>query len=436
LKQLLIVSPFTSRSGYGQHSRAVIRGILSTKEITDEYEVRLISTKWGGTPLTALDDNDPEDRTLLDLLLPGNQIKSTPDLSIQITIPSEFQRIGNISWGITAGSEASISPISFVEGCNRVDLVITPSQFTKDILLGTKYDKKDDKGNIEHTIQANKPFEVCFEGLDTTVFAKENYLKESPIVKQIDAIDESFAFLICGHYLNAEFGQDRKDISGTIYTFLKTFKDKKKRPALVLKSSGAGFSLPERDGLIQKIQDIQEMIRSEGFNGKLPSIHLVNGDLSDSEMNTLYNHPKIKAMVSFSKAEGFGLPLLEFMATGKPIIASGYSGQMDFLKPEYSFLLPGQLTQIHPSAANEWLPKEGQWFTVNYQYAGQVLNDCFENYDKFLEKSRKTVKYAKDNFSLTKMSELFLEIFKKHISFTRNEPPTRMEIKLPQLKKI
>lgn len=432
-KLLVIIASILSRSGYGTHSRAIIRSILSIPEITSEYSIKILSTKWGGTPLSALDPNEPEDKVLLDLIVPN--IQEQPDVSIQISIPSEFQKIGRFSIGITAGTEGTIAPLNFVQGCNNVDLVITPSQFTKDILLGTKYDKKNQQGRIEHTIQVDKPFEVLFEGLDLKIFNKENYSKEFPIVQQINQIKESFAFLVCGHWIGGSFTHDRKDISGTVYTFLNTFKNKKNRAALILKVSGAGFSYPERDQIIAKINDIQNMIREEGFSGKLPNVYLINGDLSDDEMNTLYNHPKVKAMVSFSHGEGFGLPLLEFSTTGKPIISSGYSGQMDFLNPEYSVLLPGELKNIHPSAANEWLPKEGQWFYVNYNFAGQVLNDVFENYDKYLERSRKTVKYSRDNFSLTKMVEKFLEIWKKYVIIVDNKPK-QIKLNLPQLKKI
>lgn len=71
-------------------------------------------------------------------------------------------------------------------------------------------------------------------------------------------------------------------------------------------------------------------------------------------MNALYNDTKIKSMVSFTKAEGFGRPLLEFTTTGKPVIAPHYSGPADFLHKEYITELPGGLTPIHPTAQNDF----------------------------------------------------------------------------------
>lgn len=429
---LVIISPYNTRSGYGQHSRLIIRSLLNNPKFTERYDISLMSLRWGGTPLNALDPNNLDDRKLLDKNLSGNQLNFQPDVSIHITIPSEFQRIGKFSIGITAGTEATLAPPKFIEGCNQIDLIITPSEFTKQVLIGTKVDKKDGDRIVE-TLEINKPIESLFEGLDTELFSKNNLFK-SNLTEQINSIKESFCFLYVGHWLQGNLGQDRKDVGMLVKTFLDTFKKKspKNRPALILKTSGAGFSITERDQILNKIHQIQDLIKEAGFNGELPQVYLINGDLTDKEMNELYNHPKVKAMISFTKGEGFGLPLLEFTSTGKPVICSGYSGPMDFLNPDYSVLLPGKLTKIDGSAANEWLPKEAEWFTVNYTFASQILNDVAEKYDKYLERSRKSVKFTKDNFSLEKMSEKLEEILNKYIQ----EQPKKLSIKLPQLKKV
>lgn len=437
-KSLVIISPYTTRSGYGQHSRLIIQSLINSPEITNEYDISLISTKWGGTPISALDSNKESDAALLRLNLPQNQLNFVPDVSIQISIPSEFQRIGKYSIGITAGTEASIAPVKFVEGCNVVDLVITPSKFTKDVLLTTVYDKKDQQGNVIDSLQVTKPVEVLFEGVDTNVYNKQNIDTNSDVWSKLNKIPEDFCFLVVGHWLNGILGQDRKDIGMTIKVFLDTFKEKKNPPALILKVGTAGFSIMEYDSIINKINQIQGLVRSEGFKGRLPSIYIIHGDLSDLEMNTLYNHPKVKSLVSFTKGEGFGLPLLEFTTTGKPILCSNYSGPVDFLNKEYAVLLPGQLTNIHNSAANEWLPKEGQWFTINYQYAGMAMKTIYDSINKlgdkspYIEKSRKQPKYTKDNFSLDIMRDKLTSIIMSKVEST----PKQITLNLPKLKKV
>ena len=149
-------------------------------------------------------------------------------------------------------------------------------------------------------------------------------------------------------------------------------------------------------------------------------------------MNSLYNHPKVKAMLSFTKGEGFGRPLLEFGITGKPIIASNWSGHTDFLHKDHCVLLPGSINQIDNSAADKFLTKGTSWFTVDYAYAAKVLQDVVSNYKNYLKSSRKQMYYIKNNFSRQKMEEKFNSIIEDKLK----EVPQQMEIKLPTLKKI
>ena len=168
------------------------------------------------------------------------------------------------------------------------------------------------------------------------------------------------------------------------------------------------------------------------YGDNAPDIYLLHGDLSDKEMNSLYNHPKIKSMVSFTKGEGFGRPLLEFSITGKPVIASNWSGQIDFLNKDYCTLLPGSLTDVDGSAADKMILKGTKWFTVNYAYASQVLQDMIKNYKQYLKSSRKQTQYVKDNFSLERMSKLFVEM----VDAGAKKVPQQVKLKLPKLKKV
>jgi len=149
-------------------------------------------------------------------------------------------------------------------------------------------------------------------------------------------------------------------------------------------------------------------------------------------MNSLYNHPKVKAMVSFTKGEGFGRPLLEFSITGKPVIASNWSGHVDFLNPDYCVMLPGNLTDVHKSAADKMIMKETKWFTVDYGVAAATLQDVVKNYKTYLTRSRKQTQYVKDNFSLERMSEIFKNIVDEGLAGV----PQQVGLKLPKLKKV
>jgi len=148
-------------------------------------------------------------------------------------------------------------------------------------------------------------------------------------------------------------------------------------------------------------------------------------------MNELYNHSKIKSMVSLTKGEGFGRPLLEFSLTGKPIIATNFSGHIDFLNKNFTTLLPGELEPVHKSAANQWLIPESQWFKVSSSHVGHSFQDMFQNYKKFKIKSKQQAKYSASNFSFDKMKELISNILEANIP----EFPKQMDLNIPTLKK-
>jgi len=210
-----------------------------------------------------------------------------------------------------------------------------------------------------------------------------------------------------------------------VKTFLETFKNKKQRPGLILKTSAGNYSVMDRDSMLEKIRQIEASV-----DGDLPSIYLLHGELSDDEVNELYNHPKVKAHVSFTKGEGYGRPLLEASISQKPVIASNYSGHLDFLDPEMSILLPGEITQIHPSAVvKDMLIPESGWFTVNYNKASETLEDVYKNYKKYVDGAKKQAYRSRTEFSLEKMSDKLISIMDEKI-------PKPVQLKLPQLKKI
>ncbi len=175
----------------------------------------------------------------------------------------------------------------------------------------------------------------------------------------------------------------------------------------------------------EKIIKIRKTVK-----GKLPNIYLIDGDVSDNDMSNLYNNPKVKAMISLTKGEGFGRPLLEFSLTGKPIIASAWSGQIDFLSSELSILVGGTLDKVHPSAASkDMILTEAQWFTPNSIEVGRAYKAVYKHYNKVLKNSRKQGYNNKSNFSLDKMIEHFGHILDNRLP----EFPKQVEFNLPEL---
>ena len=319
-----------------------------------------------------------------------------------------------------------VSP-EWLQGVNRMDLVIVPSEHAKKVFEESKYQGKDpNTQQVTSELMLTTKIEVLFEGLDLSVFNKFPKYPET-INSSLDAIPEKNCYLVVGHWLNGEFSHDRKDTGGTIRTFLEAFKNKSKKnqPALVVKTSSAGYSVTDRENMLDRIRQIRDSVET---SGTVPNVYLLHGDLDPKEMNGLYHHPKIKAMISFTHGEGYGRPLLEFGITGKPILASNWSGHLDFLS-EHGLLLQGQLQPVHKSAQWDKVIIEGSsWYYVDYGYAMGIIKDVESNYKKHLVKSRKQKQYIKDNFTLDKMTELFTKQ-------VENNVPS-FEIKIPTLEEI
>ena len=421
---LLIMAPVATRSGYGARSRDIARAIINS----DKYEVKIWSTPWGSTPMNALNADNPKDKVIIDRLLPEPKLDRQPDVFIQITVPNEFQRLGRYNIGITAGIETTRCSGPWIEGCNRMDLILTSSEHSKTTFMNNIYEKIDKNTQQKvGELKIEKPIQVLFEGVDLDVYNKTNLIDET-IITTLSAVKEKFAFLFVGHWLNGDFGEDRKNVGAMIRTFLETFKNKQNAPALILKTSHANFSPLDRIDILRKI----ELIKAGVSNAtRLPSIYLIHGDLEDEEMNSLYNHPKIKAHISFTKGEGFGRPLAEAALSAKPVIASDWSGHTDFLK--HSVKLPGSLTQVHQSAAWEnVIMRESEWFTVDYGYASKVMKDVFENYKNYEVNAKKQATLIRKEFSLENMEKSLMFILNTEVP----EAPQQMQLKLPQLKKI
>lgn len=410
---LLFRAPVKSVSGYGAHSRDLLYCLYKM----NIFDIKIDSCLWGVTPLTALEKDNDFHKWISNNIV--TSLNGKPDFYVQVTVPNEFLPLGNFNIGITAGIETTAAPKEWIDGCNKMDLIITTSTFSKNVLASTAYNQIDKNTNtVIGQTKITKPIEVLFEGIDTAIF-NNNY--EDVGLK----FREDFCFLFVGHWLKGVLGQDRKDVGMLIKTFAEAFKNDNDKPALVLKTSSATFSIKERESLRRRIEDLVIGIPNA------PSIYLLFGEMTPKELNSLYNHPNIKSMISFTKGEGFGRPLLEFSMTGKPIIATNWSGHLDFLPKDKATLLGGKIGPVHESAVDKFIIKDSQWFTVNYEEAIMVMKEIRYNYAKMLPNAEKIRIENKDKFSLQNMRDSLYSLLEPHLTIS-----TEKKIKLPKLTKI
>ena len=417
---LAISCPLDTYSGYGARSRDIVKALLKS----GKYNVNVISQRWGNTRFGYLKDHNEDE--LASLIIPN--LQSQPDIWIQITVPNEFQKIGKYSIGITAGIETTQCHGSWIEGCNRMDLVLTSSKHSQRVFNETIVDVIDQKTKQKvKELKLETPTEVLFEGVDVEKYFKLDKLPKVEFVESLSSIKEQFCYLAVGHWMQGDFGHDRKNIGYTVKTFLETFKTKlQNQPALILKTSTASTSIMDREKILDKIDAIRRTVKG----GRLPNVYILHGEISDEEMNILYNHPKVKVLVSHTKGEGFGRPLAEFATTGKPIIASGWSGHTDFLDKDMSILIGGTIEKVHPSSVlKDMIIQDANWFMPNDSDTSQAYQKTFKHYKDCLPGARKQRRKILDEFTFEQMSSKLTEILDKNIP----DLPTQIELTLPKL---
>jgi hypothetical protein len=420
-------SPVFTRSGYGGWALSVAKSLLKY----DKFDLKIVPTPWGNTPRkTTIDDIDKNDSASVELFnkILRAPMNKQPDLFIQMTIPNEFQPMGKYNIGMTAGIETTIPNGDWVDGLNRMNMNIVTSKFSKDIFESSKFVKQYQDGRKEE-FKSNKPMEVCFWSADTNVFKKTTEQVES-VNNALSEIPEKFAYLFVGAWTNPQNPiADRKDIGNLIKTFCAAFKDKKgDKPCLILKTNGVNYSKVDKDICLANIKNIRNSI-----GGDLPNVYLLHGELTDIEMNALYNHDKVKIHISFTHGEGFGHPLLLATLSGKPLLAPNWSGHLDFLNPQHANLLDGIVKQVDPSAVNQWIIKESSWFNVSYNLAEEKIKNFYYTYNQsMLDRAEKLRLENVEKFNDTAMDSVFNSILDKYVP----EFSVEKKIVLPSLKRI
>lgn len=417
----VIYAPIDTQSGYGSRARDIVKAIIELRK--EVWDVKIISCGWGNTPMSFLTDNE-EWSWMKEYILQG-PLNYKPDYMFFITIPTEARPIGQWNCSINAGIETNMCDGSWIEAMNQMDTNWVSSNHSKNVYQSLIFNKVDQQGKPLGEIKIERPVEVVFEGCNTEQYYPIDKFDEYEF--DLDGVKEPFLFLFVGHWIGNDIMNDRKKVGLLIKLFYETFKNTTNPPALILKASTGTSSYMNKDEILKRILKIRKTV----IYDTLPNIYLLNGNISDDEMNDLYNHPRIKAMISLSAGEGYGRPLAEFSMVNKPIITTNWSGQLDFLDPSLTTLLPGELKQVHPSVVNQWILKDAKWFEVDQVAAMNAMRDVFNNYKKYQTKALKQGYKNRTNFSYEKMKQLIDKLLQKVPVFSTYQP-----LNLPKLKRI
>ena len=429
--------PFYTRSGYGDLAMALGKSLLRY----DKFDVMIVPTKWGScsrryTPNTS----DSLEMELYNKIL-KQPLTKQPEIFIQTSIPNEFQTPAKYNIGVTAGIETTIAKPEWVEGLNRMNMNIVTSVHAKKVFEEASYQKQEPNQPPGPELKSLKPMEVLFWGADTSIYGNDKTF-EPKVEMELSSIKEDFNFLFVGQWTSGGLFSDRKDIGNLIKTFLSAFSNMgaKPKPALIIKTSGAAICNMDKHDMINRLKAVRSIVENEKKTKDLPNVYIIYGELSESEMNALYNHPKVRAHISFTHGEGFGHPLLLSTLSGKPLLVSNWSGHLDFLDVKLCKLLEGEVKQIPGDCVNEWLIKESSWWNVNYIKAEESMKECFYYYRPHIEKAEELRKRNVEMFSTKAMDKKFWEMLDKYIPKFATETklilPRLKKVVLPKLKKI
>lgn len=408
-KILLITAPVFSISGYGKKAKDIVSSLI--KNYSNDYDIKIISNSWGNNP-NQIDTN-------LSQYVVTN-IDTKPHIYIHIGLPNEMQRHGSLyNILFTSSIETTVMDVTWIQGANEADLTIVPSEFAKKSLLETVYIHPTTKAEIKF----NRSVEVLFEGVDTDLF---KVLKQAEVIDiDLSQIKEKFCFLFVGQWTAGSFGNDRKNIGNLITTFCETFKHKVDKPALILKTNMGNFSKIDYYKCLNEIEEIKAKYCSKNA----PNVYLLHGQLSDTQMNQLYNHTKVKAFVSLTRGEGYNRVPSEFALVGKPIILPDYSGHLDYIIDGGANLVSGKLVEVDRSAlVSNIIVAGSKWFEPNLEHASKIMKQVFENYDKTYVGTKLMQRYIATNYTWLRMDDTLKQIFDQYV-------PKMVEIKLPEFLK-
>jgi glycosyltransferase involved in cell wall biosynthesis len=311
-KSIVVKGPALSRSGYGEQTRFALRALKAYEEYFDIY---LVNTTWGRTGQTAA--TTPEVEWIHSVLqktaqAAQNGTLTEPQLSLQVTIPPEFEKIASVNIGYTAGIETTkVSPGWIIKTNENMDKVITTSQHAKNVFEQTRVTVTDQNGTEHPNYGLQRPVE-------TVNYAIKEHV---PDPAGLDIAFETNKNFLCV----AQWGP-RKNLENTISWFIDEFKDDAD-VGLVLKTNTMSDSLKDREQTVRRLEGLLKSLPDD----RKCKIYLVHGEVSPNQLAWLYEHPTMKAMINIAHGEGYGLPLFEAATHGLPLVTVTWSGQLDFI---------------------------------------------------------------------------------------------------------
>lgn len=359
MKKVLLRGPVLTQSGYGVHSRQVARWLLEKNDV----EVKFMATPWGDTPwILDKNSNDGLIGKIMDRTV-GAEYKS--DVSFQVQLPNEWNpQLSEKNVGITAAVECDRCNPEWVSACNAMSAVVFPSEHAKLSITSS--------GNVTTSTH------VVPESYSDEILKAQSGL-------EIPGLDTSFNFLLFGQMTGNNPHNDRKNMLFTLKWLFEAFKDDAEVGIIIKTNAGRNTKI-DRNLVLRMLKSVIAEARKTPY----PKVHLLHGEMSDEDVSQLYKNESVKALVTLTRGEGYGLPILEAAASGLPVIATNWSGHLDFLKHTKFIPVDYALSTVHPSRI------DGKIFVANSKWAEPSETDFKKKIVKFRNSPTTPRDWARD----------------------------------------
>jgi glycosyltransferase involved in cell wall biosynthesis len=287
---------------------------------------------------------------------------SGPHIVMNLLVDKKFLDMYHGTKILFIAFESDRVPDNIIECCNNFDYIWVPSSWQK--------------GVFSQRINANKIL-VIPEGCDPSIY--------NPFGKAGLLNFDSFKFLAVGKY------ETRKSYQELFAAFKAEFGN---NPAVRLIIKADNFANPAANKQLEK--DLQEL--------GITNISVVKGNIDENKMAELYR--SCDAFVFPSKAEGWGLPLIEAICSGIPVITTYYSGHAEFLKPIRGLFLEVdyKLEDIVADDFKMWGYKYtdnnyGKWAKPDIDSLRNRMKECYEKKDYWKVKAMKASEMTMKGFN-------------------------------------